>query len=113
MARFYGVIGYVHEVEDGTSGNWLQIPTEYHYYGDILRDVVQSRENLQQVHNEINISNYISIMADAYAYENYHAMKYIMWDGVRWNIREVEERRPRLLIRLGGLYNGITPDSTG
>jgi hypothetical protein len=38
-----------------------------------------------------------------------HTMKYITYEGVRWCISSIQVQRPRLIISLGGVYNGPTP----
>jgi hypothetical protein len=36
-------------------------------------------------------------------------MRYVEWAGVRWTVQDVEVQRPRLLLRLGEVYNGKSP----
>jgi hypothetical protein len=112
MARFYGEIGYAGETveEPAGSGVYVDVITEYPYYGDV---VINSR-NLEtgvSVNDDISVGNSISIVADAYAREHIFAMRYISWQGVLWTVQQVTEVRPRLLLRLGGVYNGPTPGS--
>jgi hypothetical protein len=45
-------------------------------------------------------------VADAYANENFFAILYVEWMGALWTISEVEVQSPRLLLRLGKVYNG-------
>jgi hypothetical protein len=53
--------------------------------------------------------NSISIVADAFAREQYFAIRYVEWAGVRWAVSDVEVQHPRLILRLGEVYNGLTP----
>lgn len=109
MARFHGEIGYGETVENPPgSGNWVDGVTEYPYFGDVVRNT-RSLENGSSVNDDISVGNSISIVADAYAREHFFAMRYVKWQGARWKIVEVEDVRPRLLLRLGGVYNGPTP----
>jgi hypothetical protein len=48
-------------------------------------------------------------MADAYANEHFFAIRYVEWAGVLWTVSMVEVQSPRLLLRLGEVYNGPTP----
>ena len=58
------------------------------------------------INDDININNSISIVADPYAYENFHNMRYAILEGVKWKITNVEINRPRLILTIGGVYNG-------
>lgn len=110
MARFFGVIGYGHEVEIGP-GVWDTQVTEKSYFGDILRNTRQFREG-QQVTGDLTVSNSISVVADAYANEHFFAIRYVEWAGSFWDVIDVEVQAPRLLLRLGGVYNGPTAERT-
>jgi hypothetical protein len=108
MAKFYGAIGYG-ECEDLGDGVWKDKITEYNYYGDVIRDTrrIDKSDNLN---NNINISNTISIIADPFANENFHLIKYISWMNSLWEVVNVEVQRPRLILQIGGVYNGPTPE---
>lgn len=106
MAKFHGVIGYVENVE-GVPGVFKEEVTERTYYGDVIRDSRrwQSGENLN---DDLNVNNEISIVADPFAYQHFHAMRYINWMGANWKITYVEVHYPRLSLTIGGVYNGTT-----
>lgn len=109
MARFYGVIGYGTKVESPTgSGIYKDVITERQYQGDVIRNARRLEAN-QKVNYDIAVSNSISVVADAYATYNFMAIRYIRWNGVLWTVSTVEVQRPRLLLELGGVYNGPTP----
>ena len=46
-----------------------------------------------------------SIIADPFAYQNFHAMRYIEWMGAKWKITKVNVQSPRLILSVGGVYN--------
>jgi hypothetical protein len=106
MGKFYGKIGYADTVENPPdSGVWRSEITERFYYGEIGR----SSRRLQtagQVNDDIVISNEISIVADKFAYDQFHKMKYVEYLGVKWKIANVEIQPPRLILTTGGVYNG-------
>lgn len=104
MAKFYGKIGYGESVEQA-AGVWVDVITERSYFGDVIRNTRRLTEG-ESVNNDISVNNSIEIVADAYANEHFFAMRYIEWQGARWIVSDVEVRRPRLLLRLGGVYNG-------
>ena len=104
MAKWYGIIGYA-EREETAPGVWCDKITKRSYYGDVIRNT----RNLQgsgNVNDDINISNQISIVADQYAYQNFHAMRYVEFMGSKWKISTVDVQHPRLILTVGGVYNG-------
>ena len=111
MAKFYGEIGYGETVET-VPGVWEDVITERKYFGDVLRNTRGAQEG-DKVNNDITVGNSISIVADAYAHEHFFAMKYIKWAGAYWTVSDVEVQRPRLLLRLGGVYNGTKAEVAG
>lgn len=104
MAKFYGAIGYG-EQKEIRAGVWKEEITERSYYGDVNRNTrrLQSSEHLN---DDINISNEISIVADSFAIQNFHAMRYVEFMGAKWKINNVEVRHPRLILTIGGVWNG-------
>lgn len=105
MARFCGMIGFANTAEV-RPGIWdEQITEKGPYYGDEVRNT-RRMQSADQTNDNINISNEISIVADPYANQNFHAMRYAEFMGIRWKIISVEVRYPRLILTLGGVYNG-------
>lgn len=108
MAKFFGEIGYGETAESPPdSGVWKDIIVEYLYFGDVVRNARKLQEG-EQLNNDISVNNSISVVADAYANEHFFAIRYIRWAGALWTVTEVEVQSPRLLLRLGGVYNGPT-----
>jgi hypothetical protein len=106
--RFFGEVGYGEAVEEPEgSGNWKDMITVRSYSGDVIRNTRQLTEGAGVVGN-ITVSNSIAIVSDQYAVENYLKIKYVRWDGNLWTVTDVEVRRPRLILSLGGVYNGPT-----
>lgn len=106
MAKFYGKIGFGVDVETGLDVYEPGIE-ERPYRGDVIR-VRRSWDKGEDLNDNLNISNEISIVADAYAYEHFHAMRYVEWMGAKWKIRDITVERPRLILSIGGLWNGDT-----
>ncbi|MCD8155149.1 MAG: hypothetical protein LUF78_10805 [Clostridiales bacterium] len=104
MAKFHGVIGYAETVET-SPGVWTEQITERTYSGDVTRNISKwdSGENLN---DNLNINNAISVLADAYAYQYFSAIRYVEWMGTKWKVSSVEVNRPRLTLNIGGVYNG-------
>lgn len=107
MAKFYGKVGYATTVETAP-GVWTEQIIERSYYGDATRSS-RRLENGIGLNDDVIVNDTISIVADAYAYENFFAIRYVNWMGANWKVSTVEPQRPRLILSLGGLYNGDTP----
>ena len=52
-----------------------------------------------------DVANEISIVADPFARENFHRMRYVVFMGAKWKITKVEVGYPRLILTIGGLYH--------
>lgn len=104
MAKFCGLIGYAitKEVEPGIMEEEI-ITNEY--FGDVIKNNRRLQE-VGKINDDINISNQISIIADPFANNNFHAMRYVEFMGAKWKITNVEVEYPRLILSIGGLYNG-------
>lgn len=104
MAKFYGEVGYAISTETAP-GVWVDEIVERNYRGDVLLD--QRRwEPADQVNENINIDNKVSIMADPYMYENLDTIRYVSLYGTKWKVKSITILRPRIDIYLGGVYNG-------
>lgn len=109
MTRFSGKVGYGETVEVSPGVHEDRI-VEYVYFGDVVRNSLKFREG-EKVNNDLSVSNSISIVADAYANQHFFAIRYVEWAGTLWTVEEVEVQSPRLLLRLGGVYNGPKPET--
>lgn len=104
MAKFSGLVGFGIS-EEIRPGIWEDRIYERRYNGDVIRD--QPRfEAGQDIHKDVVLMNSISLVANAYLRDHVFAVRYIRWQGVRWEISNVTIARPRLIFRLGGVYNG-------
>lgn len=104
MAKWYGIIGYAETVET-ERGIWENRIVERPYYGDVNRNT-RRLQNSSSVNDDINVANEISIVADPFANENFHAMRYVEFMGAKWKVSTVEVQYPRLILTVGGEYNG-------
>lgn len=104
--KWYGNIGFEDTVET-KPGVWEPVIEIRPYYGDVT-STYWKRENSGQVNDNINASNQISIVADAYAYKHCSSMAYIEFMNTKWKISNIEVQHPRLILSIGGVYNGPT-----
>ncbi len=104
MAKFFGKIGFNEETVETSPGVWEQQIIERQYYGDLLRNS-RRLQPTDQLNDNINVSNEISIVSDPYANANFHSMRYVEFMGAKWKISNIEVQFPRLILTLGGVWN--------
>lgn len=104
MAKWYGKIGFAETVE-AVPGVWKEDIIPRKYYGDVIRNS-RRLQSTNQINDNVTISNRISIIADPYAKNNFHSMRYAEFMGTKWTIDDIEIEYPRLILTLGGVYNG-------
>lgn len=102
MAKYFGKIGY--GVSETTKpGKSVPKITEREYHGDILQ-FRRRWENGEHLNDNLNVDNKISIVADPFAYENFHAIRYVWWMGTKWKVISAEVQYPRLILTIGGVF---------
>lgn len=104
MAKFYGAIGFAQTVEI-EPGIWEERITEHFYSGDMNRNN-HGFQPSDSVNDDLTISSEISIVADPFAEQNFYQARYVKIGGAKWKIKNVEPKHPRLILTIGGLYNG-------
>lgn len=108
MTKFCGAVGYGSTIET-SPGVWEVDIQERTYYGDVLSRNIRWERNEQQNDN-LTINNSISIIADPYAFDHAAQIRYVKWAGAKWKVTNIDFQRPRLVLTLGGVYNGEEPE---
>ena len=108
MAKFFGAVGYATEQIETAPSVWKEGIVERNYYGDI-EPITRQLQTDEKVNPDLSTGNEISIVADAYANSHFFAIRYVNWAGTLWTVSNVRVRSPRLVLRLGGVYNGPKP----
>lgn len=104
MAKFAGLVGYVTQ-EESVPGVWSPVENPRMMKGDIIRDSA-SIQNDAKINSDITLNHRVSLIGDAYAFHNYYSIKWININGKKWEVSSVEMQRPRLIVTVGGPYNG-------
>ena len=110
MAKFYGEIGFAETVET-SPGVWKEQIITRIYYGDLIRNS-RRLQGTDSVNDDVNVANEISIVADPFAYQNFHTMRYVKFMGANWKVTNVEVQYPRLILTVGGVYHGEEASGT-
>ena len=105
MAKWYGKVGYSETVETAP-GVWMPQDTTREYYGDVIRNSTRWTGNPDSTNDNLTVNSQISIVADPFANDNFYSMKWIEFMGAKWKITSVEPQPPRLILTLGGVWNG-------
>lgn len=105
MAKYYGMIGFA-EPEETEPGYYEEIIKERPYSGDEIKNIRKLQNNEGSTNQSIAIANSISIVSDPYAMGHMYAIRYAIFQGAKWTVDSVEVQYPRLILSLGGLYNG-------
>lgn len=105
MAKWCGMIGYSELVET-SPGVWSDQIIERKHVGDVLRNSSRRSNNSASTNDDLNVNNQISIIADPFARLNLHKMRYIEFMGTKWKITNIDVQYPRLILTVGGVYNG-------
>lgn len=106
MAKFYGPVGYAEQVQTAP-GVWQEQIVEHFYSGDLLRNQMRY-QSADKLNDDLNIANEVSILADPFAMKNSGKMRYVGFQGSLWKISSIEVQYPRLILTIGGVYNGQT-----
>ncbi len=103
MAKWFGAIGYGTQVEE-TPGAFQEVIEERKYYGTLIRNIKRTEAG-EGLNDNIDISNELSIVADQFAYQNFHCIRYVEFMGTKWKVKSVSVEFPKLILSFGGVYN--------
>ena len=103
--KYYGAIGFkvYKETEPGVCDPDIM---EVNYAGDVNRLTRRQEAQSESINDTNNVSEEISIVADPFAYQNFSSIEYITWLGQKWTVSSVAVQPPRLILQIGGVYNG-------
>lgn len=104
MSKYCGNIGFSIS-EEVRKGIWKNVIEEHFYYGDVLRNA-RRWEQGASLNDNLNISNQISILADEFACLNCGNIIYAEFMGTLWKVNSIDIQSPRIILSLGGVYNG-------
>lgn len=105
MNKWHGRVGYVTTVET-EPGIWEPTVAERQYYGELLKPVSKWVTNTNSINDNLNVTAQISIVVDPYAYQHFSSIKYVEFMDTMWDVTSVEPQYPRLILSVGGVYDG-------
>lgn len=104
MAKFYGNIGFV-TTEETAPDVWTPVEVKRLYSGNVIQNSSKWSPS-NQLNDDVNIADKISIISDTFVENNIHNIRYVEWKNARWKVTYIDVQRPRLYLTLGGVYNG-------
>ena len=104
MAKWYGKIGFSAGAKESAPSVYVEDIRERTYVGDLIRNA-RRLQTTDKINDDIDVSNEISIVADPYAMNNFHSIRYVTFMGTKWKVTSVDVQYPRLILSLGGVYN--------
>lgn len=105
MTKFYGNVGYVESVET-EPGYWEPKVTEVPCKGEWIKFAGKFQISSDSTIDDKSVASTLSIVADPFAEQHFSNVRYVEFMGAKWKVTAVEPQRPRLLLTIGGLYNG-------
>lgn len=105
MAKWFGTVGYAIS-EEVRPGVWDDKITKRQYSGDVIRSTTRWASSSDSTNDDLTLDKQISIVADPFAYQNCHSIKFIEFMGTTWKVTSVNPQYPRLILTVGGVYNG-------
>ena len=104
--KYYDKIGFWFDDVEVRPGVYKNQIIEKEYAGDVLEN--RQRWNQSGYQNDnLTVNNRISIIADAYLNQNISSIKYVTFMGTKWKVNSLDLKYPRVILELGGIYNGI------
>lgn len=104
MSKWYGTVGYI-TTEETEPGVWKEVVTETKLFGDVL-DYTSRWSSSNKVNDDTEVTARISVIADPFAYQNFSKLKFVEFMDAMWEVKSASPQYPRLIISLGGVYNG-------
>lgn len=104
--KFSGKLGFVMTKENPNKpGIWNNTTEEHKATGDILSNSYRLESDSDAI-KDLNFDCRISIVASKYIKDNIGYIKYVLYRGTKWAVKTAAPAYPRIILTLGGLYNG-------
>ena len=107
--KWSGKIGFAEDTKETAPSVFAERIVERSYYGDVL-ELGRQMQGSDQINEDVTVGNSLSVVADPFAQNNLYAMRYATFCGQRWKITNVKVQYPRVVLTLGGIWNGNTPE---
>lgn len=103
--KFSGKIGFYEGTKETKKNVYTPSIIERPYCGDVLTNNRRFQSGEDQ-NDTLTVNNQISILADLYLQQNWASIRYVLWNGKKLKVTNVEVGHPRITLTLGGVWNG-------
>ncbi len=110
--KFAGNVGFWLTADETKPGIFEDHMVEKYYTGDINRAFNKWGARSEATTDELSLNNQVSILGNLFAFEKWPSIKYVKWNNICWKVNTVEIRYPRLILEIGGVWNGEVPETT-
>lgn len=110
--KFSGKVGFYFGQRQTKAGVYRPIVEEKVYTGDVYQHNRTFQKEESHQNDNLSLSNRISILSDLYVQNNWNAIRYVIWKGTRWTVTSINVEFPRIVLQIGGVYDGPTPVSS-
>lgn len=107
--KFSGKVGFVFDSVETKPDVYRSVVEERTYRGDLYQNNRIYNSSTDKQNDDLKLSNRISIIADLYAQNNLHSIRYVIWKGVLWEVTHINIEFPRIVLDVGGVYHGPKP----
>lgn len=102
--KFVGTVGFLVGEEETCPGIYKPEYVERRYIGDVLRNN-RRNQSADKQNSDLSTTNQLSILSDLYMQQNWTTIRYIIWNGIKWQVSNMDIGYPRITFDLGGVYN--------
>lgn len=110
--KFSGKIGFDFGTREVKPGVYRPVIEERPYVGDIYQNNRIHSSSSEKQNEDLKLSNRLSIISDLYVQNNWSSIRYVVWKNARWKVTQINVEFPRIVISMGGVYNGPEPAET-
>lgn len=104
--KFAGEVGFWIKDAETRPGIYTEKMIERHYTGDVSRAYHKWTERDSSTTDNLRLNNEISIVGDIFALKNQGSIKYVLWNGIYWEVNTIGINPPRLVLEIGGVWDG-------
>lgn len=106
--RYSGRVGYVHDAVETIPGIWEPAIIVKRMRGNV-ESLTSRSDNNDKVNSDLSTTHRISVVGDKYSFANFMYIRFAEHMGQFWEVNSVQVMgRPRMILNIGGLYNGPT-----
>lgn len=108
--KYSGMAGVVEDSIEISPGIWKPAGVrEIKATGDFVSSRKEFSVRSDSTNDDVTMSNTISIVMSKDLFNNLSNLRYLTVNGARYKVTSFEINRPRIVITLGGLWNGDVP----